>query len=239
MLWILSVSFLLLFGGSFNPLGLETQLERRLDPPSLLEPDNPEIKELNTEFTTRFQLDTPRNEMKNNIESPKVHEITFLETFILTHVKYGADITQYLTIDHLATTTEVLDMMKDDCDGRAILTTSLLLHRGYDAWVVVAWTHWWVEVLLEGSTLQILKQNYRASKSWYMKFNATEIVVREFHMIGFVFYNFFLAALIPFLLPRLYNVLPQNTNVRFLLRCMFLFWTIPIGVLFMIHAYFA
>lgn len=237
LFWVLFASFLLFFGGSINPLVYEEQLQRRINPSSLLEPNSPEISDFNAMFEKALQFDKQRTKIVNTIENQRIHEIQLLETFMLLQIKYIPDIVQNLAIDHLATSIESLNTRMDDCDGRAALATSLLIHRGYNAWVVVSWTHWWTEVLFkDGSSIQLLIREYQASWSWYMKFNDTETMFRGSRVMGYILYNFLLAALIPFFLPRLYNILPRNVNFRLLLRFMFLLWVIPLCfILVMFH----
>jgi len=239
LLGVLITNFLLFFGGSINPLVLNEQLHRRIDPSSLLEPDSPQISVVNTKFEKVLLFAKNRTEIPDNVESPRIYEIKLIEAFVWSHVKYKSDFIQYLAVDHLATTSEVLDSKRDDCDGRAILAGSLLLHRGYDAWVFVSWTHWWVEVLLEdGSTLQILTQRSNNPWSWYMKFNDAERVFRGSRVIGFILYNFLLASLIPFLLPRLYGTFPRDVIFKFFLLLFLLLWLIPL-VSLLVFRFFA
>ncbi len=231
MLWILIAIFLLTFGGSINPLALKEQFHRRIHPYTLLEPNNPKISEFNIKFENILQVDRDRTGMAEYAEKPRIYEIKLIEAFILSRVEWVSDFIQYLTVDHLATPNEVLTSMKDDCDGRAILAGSLLLHRGYNAWIFVSWFHWWVVVLLEDEySLQILTNEYNGP--WYMKFNNTRRVFRESPLIGFILYNFALAAFIPFLLPFLYGTLPNDFIFKLLLLLLGL---IPFGCLVAFH----
>lgn len=231
LLWILITNLLLLFGGSINPLTLAEQLSYRIRPSILLEPNNPKIQEFNIKIENAARVDKDRTGMPDNIENPESYEIRLIEAYVLAHIEWTSDLIQYLAVDHLAPINDVLGNMKDDCDGRAIFAASLLLHRGYDAWVVVSWYHWWVEVLLENElAVEILTQGYNGP--WYMKFNTMQKVFRGSSLIGFVLYNFALAALIPFLLPFLYGALPQDEIFKLLLLLLVL---IPLACLLGFH----
>ncbi|MFQ6124140.1 MAG: hypothetical protein ACE5R6_05965 [Candidatus Heimdallarchaeota archaeon] len=231
VLWILIANFLLLFGGSINPLVLEEQLHRRINPSILLEPNNPKISDFNKMFEKVLRVDKERTGMPDNIKDPRIYEIKLIEAFILSQIEWVSDFVQYLTVDRLVTPDEVLTSMKEDCDGRAILAGSLLLHRGYDVWIFVSWYHWWVVILLRDELpIQILTKAYNGP--WYMKFNDKGRVFRGPPLIGFVLYNFVLAAIVPFLLPLLYGTLPQDIIFKLLLLLLGL---IPFSCLVVFH----
>lgn len=67
---------------------------------------------------------------------------------------YVYDSSQYSgVLDHIPTPSEVLKNRKDDCDGIAVVTVSLLTRRGYEAYVAESNFHWWTYVKLSGENL--------------------------------------------------------------------------------------
>jgi len=166
-----------LLGAPLNPIITANQVRRRVDPPSLLDPDSLVIYELNLEFETFFRK---HQQLIGSSKSwalldPQIAEIESIELFIEFHIEYRSDFDQYLTFDHLATDVEIARAGSDDCDGRAILATSLLLHRGYDVWVLVGPRHYSVGVILGlGRMLYILQE--AGARWWVLRFNDNQTI---------------------------------------------------------------
>lgn len=167
----------LLLGAPLNPIITTDQVWRRVDPTTLLDPDSLEITELNHEFETFFRKHQQFFGSSKTwaLLDPQIAEIESIELFVKIHIKYRSDFSQYLTIDHLATDVEIACAGGDDCDGRAIFATSLLLHRGYDAWVLVGPRHYSVGVILgSGRMLFILQE--AGARWWVLRFNGTKTI---------------------------------------------------------------
>ncbi|MFQ6124640.1 MAG: hypothetical protein ACE5R6_08565 [Candidatus Heimdallarchaeota archaeon] len=195
LLWVVLSNFLLFFGGALNPLTAGEQFRRRTQLPSLLDLRTPDIQALNDDFD-QFLLESEQIvKTRDQFHSLEEYEVNMVEIFTYLHVKHKPDTMQYLTIDHLPTVSEVMRTGVDDCDGRAILATTLLLSRGYDAWVLANPWHYWVEVLLENDIyLHILKK--KGINFWYLRFNNQEVVFNYILTVGYVFYEWFLVSLI-------------------------------------------
>lgn len=93
--------------------------------------------------------------------------------YVQSQISYRSDTSNYHSIDHLATTSEILKRGADDCDGQAILIASLLRYRGYDAYVVFGYSHVWVEVHLDNKIISI--NNPERHDVWYCKFNEQNV----------------------------------------------------------------
>lgn len=201
---LIIVIFLLLTGGSLNPAFWAQQAERRIDPSSLLEIDDEALLELEKEFIF----------FNRNIEDGMVYpcfpedDTVFhdIYCFIYKTIAYRRDQSLYYSLDHLAKPSEVITKGADDCDGKAVLIGTLLIKRGYDAYVVMGTEHTWVEVLNDGYTVYISRLDCDVPvlitdeplpeiRSTYVKFNMSE---NQWMPLGLViqgsvvfFYTFF------------------------------------------------
>ncbi|HOP09321.1 MAG TPA: hypothetical protein PK718_03945 [Candidatus Methanofastidiosa archaeon] len=180
---LILVVFILLTGGSLNPTLWPQQFERRVDPTSLLEIDKDTLAELEGEFVF----------FKRNMEDGSIlpcfagqvtifHDIYCFTSHKIAYVK---DQSLYYSLDYLAKPGEILSKGADDCDGKAVLICTMLLKRGYDAYVVMGTEHTWVEVDMGDSTVYI---SYLGSENpvlitgdkmpdvntTYVKFNSAE-----------------------------------------------------------------
>ena len=174
---ILLVTLYLLLGAPLKPSMIGDQVWRRVDPPSLLDPNSLVINELNQEFETFFRKHQQLSTCSKTgaLLDLQIAEIESIELFVEMHIEYRSDFGQYLAFDHLATDIEIDHAGSDDCDGRAILATSLLLNRGHDAWVLIGPRHYSVGVILSsGVMVQILRET--GGKWWVLRFNDTQIV---------------------------------------------------------------
>lgn len=197
LLWVLLSNFLLFFGGTLNPLAVGEQFRRRMQLTSLLDPSNPDIGALNGNFELFLQESEQIAKTRDKFNSLEEYEVSMVEIFTYLRVKYKTDLMQYLAIDHRPTVSEVMRTGVDDCDGRAILAATLLLFRGYDAWVLAGPWHHWVQVILgNGSSLQILEKKGIGMDIWYLRFNDLVVVFNYVQTIGYVFYKGFNAFLI-------------------------------------------
>ena len=203
---ILLVTWGLLLGAPLNPIITADQVWRRVDPPSLLDPDSLVINELNHEFETFFRK---HQQLIGSSKSwalldPQIAEIESIELFVDIHIKYRSDFSQYLSFDHLATDVEIAHTGSDDCDGRAILATSLLLHRGYNAWVLVGPRHYSVGVILgSGRMLYILQE--AGAMWWIFRFNSTQTIFNWPTILGKLVEGSYLAFIFLILMLSILN----------------------------------
>jgi len=210
----LMTSVFIIFGAPCNPLTIYNQVERHLDPTSLLNPNSLSISQFNNEFES-FLTSYQTNSKSSQQYNPQIIEISSLETFVRSRIKYRSDFFQYLVFDHLATDSEIIQVKIDDCDGRAILASSLLIYRGYDAWVIAAPGHYWVEINLNNDQMHILEEE--SSGTWYFKFNGTNTVYNwsmVLILIGSYIFVIYLALIFSI---GLYQSLSANTTYRTLI----------------------
>ena len=171
ILSLLLTFFVVMLGGSMNPLIWKQQFERKLNPTVLLDPNSSAIKSLNDRFEESYDF----------LLKLKREDIVFLDAlmieisniYVQSQISYEGDTSNYHSIDHLATTSEILKRGADDCDGQAILIASLLRYRGYDAYVVFGYSHVWVEVHLGNKIISI--NNPERHDVWYCKFNEQNV----------------------------------------------------------------
>ncbi|MCK4637708.1 MAG: hypothetical protein KAT49_07505 [Methanomicrobia archaeon] len=181
---LLLAFFVVMVGGSMNPLMWKQQFERRQNPTMLLEPTSPTIKKLNEGFEASYGhiLKFKTQDLLYGYAAILTKEdLVLLDRFTLevsniyiqSQVGYKTDIGNYHSIDHFATSSEIIQRGADDCDGQAILIASLLRYRGYDAYVVVGYSHVWVDVHLDDRVISI--NNPERSDVWYCKFDERNV----------------------------------------------------------------
>lgn len=167
-----------------SPLIWKQQFERRVNPTMLLEPSSPAIQKLNERFEAYYGylLKFKTEDLLYGYAAILTTEdLALLDQFTLevsniyihSQIEYKRDLNNYQCIDHLATSSEIVERGADDCDGQAILIASLLRYRGYDAYVVVGYTHVWVDVHLDDRVISI--NNPKRSHVWYYKFDERNV----------------------------------------------------------------
>lgn len=75
-----------------------------------------------------------------------------VEAYVLEHVQYDWDWNVWGSADYMPTVAEMFaqaaaspdGVMREDCDGRAVMAASLMRHMGYDASIVTDLRHVWV-----------------------------------------------------------------------------------------------
>ena len=138
-------------------------------------------------------------------------EIYAVGRFVYQEITYGEDITNYLSWDYRPSLSEVLNRGSDDCDGRAIVTCSLLTFRGYNGYVVIGKWHAWVEVHVEdGRIITILDEGLQPISPWYTKFNTETIDFRWLTFLDLVLHNFLLILLFEKIIVFIYSFFNQN-----------------------------
>ncbi|MFQ5821419.1 MAG: hypothetical protein ACE5I5_15650 [Candidatus Heimdallarchaeota archaeon] len=194
VVWLILSNFLLFFGGTINPLTAGEQFRRRTQLTSLLDPRNPDIGALNDDFEQFLHESEQVVKTSDDFSSLVEYEVKMVEIFTYLRVKHKSDLMQYLTVDHLPTVGEVMRSGVDDCDGRAIFAATLLVYRGYDAWVLANPVHYWVEIILgNGIHLRILGK--KGVDTWYLRFDNQETVFNAIQTVGFVLYEWILVSL--------------------------------------------
>lgn len=112
---------------------LVRHLQHYQDTNALIEPDAPALQPLVEELRSRLSDDLkPRDALKR------------VEQFVYEKIPYEWDWNTWGMADYLPTVTEVIEMGKEDCDGRAVLAASLLRRFGFNARLVNNFSHMWV-----------------------------------------------------------------------------------------------
>jgi hypothetical protein len=162
------VLFIFSCGGTINPSMWKSQVERRLSPQMLIQPEK-------------------MNYFFQEVVDKNPYEIF---EFIESEIEYTDDFLNHASLDHLPTAEEVILSGKDDCDGQAVILCSILRFKGYPAYTVVGPSHAWVEV--EGYD----PINYRGG-TWFVRFNESSaewniisllfLILEEFALLTIVF----------------------------------------------------
>lgn len=119
-----------------NPLLFIKNLYHLSDPESLIEPNAPFIADLNQEIDLRLPP-----------EATPVQIFQVVQQYVYEKIPYEYDWNLWWNIDYWPTTTEVWEKRREDCDGQAILTVSLLRARGFKkAKLVGNLKHVWVQL---------------------------------------------------------------------------------------------
>ena len=177
------ILFLFIFTGfSLSINEWPSQVANRFFLTNTIKPDHPRIEQLNNEFQQSFDAELERRKsissIGNNIEKEKL-ELIWLEQFIINKIRYVSDVENYKAFDHYPNIQQALQD-GDDCDGRAIIACSLLIHRGFlDSYVIINQNHAWIEVYLsDGSLMEILTLSTNIDgKTWFIKWNDSKIKI--------------------------------------------------------------
>lgn len=116
------------------PRRLILHLQHCRDPNALIEPDAPAIQPFVEELRPMLTENLPPRDVLN-----------LVERFVYEKIPYEWDWNTWGTADYLPTVTEVIEMGKEDCDGRAVVAASLLRNFGFDAQLVTNFSHVWVK----------------------------------------------------------------------------------------------
>ncbi|MBD3228803.1 MAG: hypothetical protein GF329_11510 [Candidatus Lokiarchaeota archaeon] len=162
--------FLIFFLMFPNPLDWGNQIYRRIDRQQLIEPSNAKIALLNETFYVWYsQKNDTYFGYSSTTEFTELNEViqVKLVQFFLYNSSNPEQIIDYsydffnpprYAYDHLATVDEILGSnftsphsVTDDCDGIAVITCSLLIHMGYDAFIAEGDFHWWTIVFINGT----------------------------------------------------------------------------------------
>jgi len=103
------------------------------DPNALIQPDAPALAPLAADLRAQISPNSQPGQVLSQVEK-----------FVYKKVPYEWDWNTWGMADYLPSVDEVLDMGREDCDGRAVVAASLLKNLGYDARLVTDFAHVWV-----------------------------------------------------------------------------------------------
>jgi len=109
-------------------------LQHWRNPNALIEPNAPALQPWVEELRPWLPADLPPREALHCVEQ-----------FVYKKVPYEWDWNTWGLSDYLPTVTEVIEMGKEDCDGRAVVAASLLQNFGFKAQIVTDFAHVWVK----------------------------------------------------------------------------------------------
>ena len=111
------------------------EIQMLRDPNALIAPDDPAVAKLSVDVDAA---------MPKTLDRP--HQVAWIEWYIEKRIIYANDWDQWLNVDYWPTPGETLASGREDCDGIAVVTASLLRHRGFRARIEASYEHVWVEV---------------------------------------------------------------------------------------------
>ncbi len=134
-----------------HPVYLVRQVGHLRDTEALIQPDLPFIAEINREIDAKLP------------EHPtKAQELAAVERYVYQAIRYSYDWDIWMNVDYWPTAAEVWEKRTEDCDGRAVLSASILRARGFkDAKIVANINHAWVEAGGKGLMGAEKDQNFR------------------------------------------------------------------------------
>lgn len=130
LLFVLLVTVLVLYPKLWL---IPTWLHRMRNMNAMLQPDNPELADLETQVRAAVGAE-PTSETL----------LAAVQTTVNRRLPYEFDWNTWGVMDWLPTVDEALHAGKEDCDGRAVVAASLLRRMGHKAWLVSDYTHTWV-----------------------------------------------------------------------------------------------
>ena len=116
------------------PLLFARNVARWRNPNALIDPNAPEL---------RPWIEELRPQLEGLEAGPEALKI--VEQFVYQKVKYDWDWNTWGVVDYIPTVAEVFSAGTEDCDGRAVVSASLLRNFGYKADLVSDMTHVWVK----------------------------------------------------------------------------------------------
>jgi len=105
------------------------------NPNALVNPDDPAVAKLSEEVDRAMPAGLPRQK-----------QIAWIESFVDRRIVYANDWDQWANVDYWPAPAETLASGREDCDGIAVVTASLLRHRGFKAHLEASIQHVWVAV---------------------------------------------------------------------------------------------
>lgn len=117
-----------------NPVLFGRHVQRWRNPDALIEPDAPELAEMRRELEP----------MLAGIEYGKP-ALKVVEKYVYKKVPYAFDWDAWGVADYIPTVAEAVEQGREDCDGRAVVSASLLRGLGYQASLVTDFAHVWVK----------------------------------------------------------------------------------------------
>ncbi|MCC6740424.1 MAG: hypothetical protein IT452_15375 [Planctomycetia bacterium] len=111
------------------------ELRTLRDPNALIAPDDPAVAHLSGEIDAAMPGDLDRRA-----------QVAWIGAFVERRIAYAHDWDQWWNVDYWPTPSETVASGREDCDGIAVLTASVLKHRGFEPRIEASYEHVWVAV---------------------------------------------------------------------------------------------
>lgn len=118
-----------------HPVRAVREVRTLRDPNALIAPEDPAVAALSTEVDSK---------MPPGLDKAK--QIAWIEAFVESRIAYENDWDLWLNVDYWPTPTETMEKGREDCDGIAVVTASLLKRRGFAPRIEASYEHVWVAV---------------------------------------------------------------------------------------------
>ncbi len=208
------VFYLIMFN---NVVQTPSQIARRMPGgrQALIEPNNPKIEELRQKFLIWDNNTYPSNNFTSLSDSIRLEleeKLDRVDDYIHGHnyslIEYTYDTNApYYYYDYLPTIDEIFasdtdgdGQLQDDCDGITLVTCSLLIHMGYNAWIAEVEIHYHTMVFpggadphTEAGFNQRVNLYNSDNRPAYIMFNTEELIIPPTRPIYLSFWDVFLA----------------------------------------------
>jgi len=145
-----------------NLIRIPSQIYRRVDRcNSLITPYDPHVIAFRDDFIT----DQGGLAAFNSL--PLQQQLDNLDHYVHQEIIWTEDLRTKLMAGDLSTPAEAIIAGKDDCRGQAVVTVSVLLNLGYDAWVVEMPWHFWTMVYDSGNEYPVNQYGSKNSTIQY------------------------------------------------------------------------
>lgn len=137
-----------------NPRQFARHVAHLSDLEAMVDPDAPQFAEWESELRAQIDRDTSADSVGLSREigrlSPRVVQ-SHVQELVLGRVQYGWDWDVWGSADYMPTVQEMFDkarsgdgVLREDCDGRAVMAASLMRRLGYESQIVTDLRHVWV-----------------------------------------------------------------------------------------------
>ncbi len=136
-----------------NPMLFARHVQRWRNPDALIDPDAPALADMRRALIPMLEgVAFGRPALK------------VVERYVYDRVPYAYDWDTWGVADYIPTAEEAIEAGREDCDGRAVVSASLLRSLGYEATLVTDFTHVWVktdhgEVMQPGPMKKAIESN--------------------------------------------------------------------------------
>lgn len=118
-----------------DPRLMLRHIERTTHLDQIIDPNAPELADMVREIEANMPPNPTTRQVRKRVER-----------FVYETIPYDWDWNTWGSVDYVPTVAELMEMGREDCDGRAVLAASLLRRMGQDACLASDLRHVWVVV---------------------------------------------------------------------------------------------